>query len=450
MEKNYIYILSELEKAGFEAYIVGGCVRDMCLEKVPYDFDITTNALPEQIMQVFADKRVILTGLKHGTVTVMHNGEAFEITTFRVDGEYSDSRRPDSVAFTSSLKEDLARRDFTVNAMAMDRKGNVYDYYNGKSDIDKHIIRCVGDPDKRFTEDALRILRAVRFSSVLGFDIEEKTAESALKLKKRLDFVSAERIRTELIKTLCGKNIVDVMLKYREIIAQIIPEIRECFDFEQYSKYHRYDVYEHIARATGNISVDNPNCDILRTALLFHDIGKPSVFRLDENGKGHFGGHAQVSADMAYKIMQRLKFDNKTIDTVYTLIANHGDIFDFTSSGSDTMPKNEIKHMISEIGAERFFLLLELKKADNSAKNDFVLDENNKIDRIAETARKLIADNCCMSLAQLDVRGNDISAIGFRGQEIGKCLKKLLDMVMNEEIENKHDILIKCAEEMRK
>lgn len=448
MEKNYIYILSELEKAGFEAYIVGGCVRDLCIGNQPHDFDITTNALPEQIIQVFADKKVILTGLKHGTVTVIHNGETFEVTTFRIDGKYSDSRRPDSVKFTSSLKEDLARRDFTMNAMAMDKNGTLYDYHNGKSDIENHVIRCVGSPEMRFTEDALRILRAVRFSAVLGFDIEEKTAESAIELKKRLGHVSAERIRTELVKTLCGKNVVDVMLKYREIIAQIIPEMRECFDFNQYSKYHKYDVYEHIVRALGSVPVDSPDCEILRTALLFHDIGKPAVCRIDEKGKGHFSGHAKVSADIACDIMHNLKFDNKTVETVRTIIANHGDVFDFNNS--DTIPENHIKRMIHEIGEERFFLLLELKKADNLAKHDFVLDENKLIDNIAETARKLIADNCCMSLAQLDINGNDVSAIGFKGHEIGECLNSLLYMVMDGEIENKHDILIKTAKELQK
>lgn len=445
IDKKCLYILRKLESAGFQAYIIGGCVRDMIMEREVHDFDITTDALPEQIIDVFADKRVIPTGIKHGTVTVMHENEPFEITTFRIDGKYSDSRRPDSVEFTSSLREDCARRDFTMNAIAMDCNGNIYDFFGGVSDIENHIIRCVGKPEQRFTEDALRILRAVRFSSVLGFDIESDTAEYALKLKERLNLVSAERIRSELIKLICGKNSVDIMLKYREIIGQIIPEINVCFKFSQHSPYHKYDVYEHIVRAVGNAPFHN---ELLRTALLFHDIGKPKTFRLDENGRGHFKGHAGVSAEIAREIMRRLKFDNRTVDTVCILIAMHSDTFNFGGDDRKSMPINEIKRIISKIGAENFFLLLELKKADNSAKNDFVLDENNEIDRIAEIAHRLIAENCCMSLTQLAVNGNDLKSIGFKGRAVGECLNRLLDKVMDGELENNHDELIKSAREM--
>lgn len=445
IDKKCLYILRKLESAGFQAYIIGGCVRDMIMEREVHDFDITTDALPKQIIDVFADERVIPTGMKHGTVTVIHENEPFEITTFRIDGEYSDSRRPDSVEFTSSLREDCARRDFTINAIAMDCNGNIYDFFGGVSDIRNHIIRCVGNPEQRFTEDALRILRAVRFSSVLCFDIEPNTAESALKLRKRLDFVSAERIRSELVKLICGENCINVMLKYREIIGQIIPEMNRCFEFNQHSPYHKYNVYEHIVRAVGNAPSDNK---LLRTALLFHDIGKPQTFKPDKNGRGHFKGHAGVSAEIAREIMRRLKFDNKTIDTVCILIAMHGDTFDFGGDNRKSMPISEIKRMISKIGAENFFLLLELKKADNSAKNDFVLDENNVLDRIAETAHRLIDENCCMSLAQLAVNGNDLKSLGFSGRATGECLRKLLDKVIDGELENNHKKLIECAKEM--
>lgn len=439
IDEKCLHILKKLEKSGFEAYIVGGCVRDMIMGREVHDFDITTNALPQQIIDVFADERTIPTGIKHGTVTVMHENEPFEVTTFRIDGEYSDFRRPDNVEFTSSLREDCARRDFTMNAVAMDCNGNISDFFGGIQDIEKHIIKCVGEPEQRFTEDALRILRAVRFSSVLGFDIEKNTSEYALKLRKNLGFVSSERIRSELVKLICGKNCVDVMLNYREIIGQIIPEMNVCFDFSQHSPYHKYSVYEHIVRAVGNAPLDN---ELLRTALLFHDIGKPQTFRLDENGRGHFKGHAGVSADIAREIMRRLKFDNRTIDTVCILIAMHGDKFDFGSGDRDSMPVSEIKRIISKIGAENFFLLLELKKADNSAKNDFVLDENNELERIADTAEKLISENCCMSLAQLEINGNDLKSIGLKGRAIGECLNSLLEKVMDGEIENNHNELI--------
>lgn len=445
IDEKCLYILKKLESAGFRAYIVGGCVRDMIMGREISDFDITTDALPEQIVKTFADERVIPTGIKHGTVTVMYCNEPFEITTFRIDGEYSDSRRPDNVEFTTSLREDCARRDFTMNALAMDCNGDIYDYFGGMDDAKNHIIRCVGDPEQRFTEDALRILRAIRFASVLGFEIEQSTAESALQLRQRLDFISAERIRTELVKLICGENCVEVMLKYHEIIEQIIPELGKCFNFSQYSPYHKYDVYGHIIRAVGNAPSDN---ELLRIALLFHDIGKPDTFRLDKNGRGHFKGHAGASAEIALKIMKRLKFDNKTIDTACTLIAMHGDKFDFGGDDRENMPVSEIKHIISKIGAENFFLLLELKKADNSAKNDFVLDENNIIDKIAETAHRLVAENCCMSLTQLAVNGNDLKSIGFRGREIGECLNGLLDKVMDGELENIHGELLNSAREM--
>lgn len=444
IDEKCLYILRKLEKSGFEAYIIGGCVRDMIMGRQVNDFDITTNALPEQIIEVFADEKTIPTGIKHGTVTVMYENEPFEVTTFRIDGEYSDCRRPDSVEFTSSLREDCARRDFTMNAIAMDCNGNISDFFGGIQDIEKRIIRCVGDPEQRFMEDALRILRAVRFSSTLEFDIEENTAEFALKLRKNLDFVSAERIRAELIKLICGKNCIDVMLNYREIIGQIIPEMNICFGFSQHSPYHRYSVYEHIVRAIGNA----PDSEILRTALLFHDIGKPQTFRLDENGRGHFKGHAEVSANIAREIMRRLTFDNKTIDTACTLIAMHGDKFNFGGDDRKSMPIGDIKRMISKIGAENFFLLLKLKKADNSAKNDFVLDENNELDRIAEVAEKLIAEKCCMSLAQLEINGNDLKSVGLKGRAIGECLNNLLDKVMGDEIENNYNKLIEYAKEM--
>lgn len=444
IDEKCLYILRKLEKSGFEAYIIGGCVRDMIMGRQVNDFDITTNALPEQIIEVFADEKTIPTGIKHGTVTVMYENEPFEVTTFRIDGEYSDCRRPDSVEFTSSLREDCARRDFTMNAIAMDCNGNISDFFGGIQDIEKRIIRCVGDPEQRFMEDALRILRAVRFSSTLEFDIEENTAEFALKLRKNLDFVSAERIRAELIKLICGKNCIDVMLNYREIIGQIIPEMNICFGFSQHSPYHRYSVYEHIVRAIGNA----PDSEILRTALLFHDIGKPQTFRLDENGRGHFKGHAEVSANIAREIMRRLTFDNKTIDTACTLIAMHGDKFNFGGNDRKSMPVGDIKRMISKIGAENFFLLLKLKKADNSAKNDFILDENNELDRIAEVAEKLIAENCCMSLAQLEINGNDLKSVGLKGRAIGECLNNLLDKVMGDEIENNYNKLIEYAKEM--
>lgn len=443
-----IYILSALEKSGFQAYIVGGCVRDMIMGRSVHDFDITTDALPNQIIEIFSEDKIIPTGVKHGTVTVLHKGEAFEITTFRVDGSYTDLRRPDTVSFTSSLKEDLARRDFTMNAVAMNLSGKIFDFFGGISDIENKLIRCVGKPEQRFSEDALRILRAIRFASILNFEIESETAESAIKLKDRLDFISAERIKSEFVKLLCGENAVDTLLKYREIIGQIVPEIKDCFNFSQHSKYHKYDVYEHIARAVGMIPADSENVEILRIALFFHDIGKPSTFSLDENGRGHFKGHAGKSAEIAEKVMHRLKFDNRTVDIVCTIISHHSDNFDFGDEDRKSMPLSEIKRMISKIGADRFFLLLELKKADNSAKHDFVLHENNEIENISKTAQRLINENCCIKISQLEINGNNLIQLGFRGREIGRCLETLLENVIDGNIENNYSELMKFAKEM--
>ncbi len=441
LEKKCCDILSILEKAGFSAYIVGGCVRDTLMGIPIHDYDITTNALPQQIIEVFSDHKVIPTGIKHGTVTVFHNDEPFEITTFRIDGEYTDSRRPNSVTFTVSLREDLARRDFTMNAIAMDLNGNIYDPFGGEDDIRNGIIRCVGNPTERFTEDALRILRAIRFSSVLGFDIEEKTAEAIHSLKSRLDNISAERISVELMKLLGGRNCVSVLLEYRDIIGQIIPELIPAFDLDQHSPYHKYDVYEHIVRAVNAVPTDIEGADILRLTMLLHDVGKPVCFKLDENGRGHFKGHAKVGAEMSKDILHRLKFDNKTINTVHDIIYRHSDKIE---------SEKQIKRIINQIGFEKFLLLIEAKKADNKAKHSFVLAEIDEFDSYSHTARHLMAENACMSISALAVNGTDLMEIGYTGKEIGVCLNNILELVIDEKIENNREKLLKYAQEMRK
>ncbi len=432
---DYAYLLEKLESAGFEAYIVGGCVRDRLLGRTINDYDITTNALPEEIMSVFAELKVAPTGLKHGTVTVIYNDMPFEVTTFRVDGSYSDSRRPDSVRFTSSLEEDLARRDFTVNAMAMDVRGTLHDPFGGQDDLRARLIRAVGDPEKRFREDALRILRAVRFSAVLGFDIEEHTSAAALELRGLLDIISRERCRDELSKMIMGGDFAETALKYRDIIAQVIPEFCACFDFEQRSRYHKYNVYEHIVRAVEAA----PHDATIRTAMLFHDICKPQMFTLDENGVGHFKGHAEVSARAAEVIMRRLHWDNAMISDVCSIIERHSD--KLTS-------EKQLKRLISKLGEENYFRLLEAKKADNLAKNEFVLDENKWFDECAELGRKFLSGNDCMSLKKLAVNGTDIMALGAEGKQIGDCLRTLLDLVMDGELPNEREALLSRAREV--
>lgn len=428
-------ILERLENCGYEAYTVGGCVRDAIMGRSAHDTDITTNAVPEQVMEAFSGYKVIPTGLKHGTVTILKNGVPYEITTYRIDGEYKDSRRPESVEFTASLTEDLARRDFTMNAIAMDRHGNIADPFCGQADIENKIIRCVGDPEQRFTEDALRIIRAVRFASQLGFTIEEKTAEAVHSMRARLKNISAERIRSELDKLLCGKNCIDVLLEYSDIITTIIPEFEPSIGFDQHSPYHKYNVWEHTVRAIGSAPADNVK---LRTALLFHDIAKPACATFDENGRGHFKKHALVGAEMTQKIMKDMKYDGDTMSYAVMLIARHSKkIFD----------RIAVKKMMADIGDNLFFELMEMKKCDNLAKNDFVLDENELFDRLMDEGRSIIENNECRGLRHLAVNGKDMTELGLKGREVGDALNELLVLVLEEKLHNIKDDLLNYAKQ---
>lgn len=417
-------LLKRLEDAGFEAYYVGGCVRDHLMGRAVHDVDITTNALPEQTAAVFEGYKVIPTGIKHGTVTVLAGGTPYEITTYRVDGSYSDSRRPDSVEFTPDIVQDLARRDFTMNAIAMDIRGNIVDPFGGRGDIEHSLIRCVGEPEKRFTEDALRIMRGIRFASQLGFGIEEKTAQAIIDMRGRLSIISRERVREELDKLLCGKDCGKVLTDYRVIIAEIIPEMVACFGFDQFSRYHKYDVYEHIVKAVTSAPQDQL---ILRRALLLHDIAKPQMFTLDENGVGHFKGHAKVSAEMAKEILTRLRFDNRTIALTSQLIAHHSD---------KIHSERQIRLMVSEFGIETFLMLMDFKKYDNCGKNDFVLNENEEFDRFKVIAREFADSGECITLSQLALSGSDLTELGFRGREIGTALAQLHSLVISGDLPN--------------
>lgn len=424
-------LLRGLIDAGFEAYYVGGCVRDMLMGKAPHDIDITTNALPEQIMQVFSGYTVIPTGLKHGTVTVLSDGKPYEITTFRVDGDYSDSRRPDSVTFTTNIIDDLARRDFTMNAIAMDIGGNIIDPYNGVEDIKNHIIRCVGDPEKRFREDALRIMRAIRFASQLGFDIENDTADAVRRQVNSLSAISRERIRDELDKLICGVNCVDVLLNFSSVITAVIPEFAPCIGFDQRSDFHIYDIWEHTVRAMAAAPADDIR---LRRSLLFHDIAKPDCCTTDANGKCHFKGHAELSAVKAAEIMRRLRYDRKSITETSILIDFHRE---------KIRKKPESKRIISRIGEELFFKLVELKKCDNSAKRAFSLKENIKLDRAAQEAREYLAAGECCTITQLAIDGKSLMEMGFQGKKIGDILDEILELVIDEKLPNERESMIK-------
>lgn len=427
------FALNKLERAGYEAYIVGGCVRDILRGETPSDYDITTSAEPEQTKVVFSGERIIETGLKHGTVTLLKEDTPLEITTYRIDGDYTDNRRPDSVRFTKTLTEDLARRDFTVNAMAYSPKTGITDAFGGEEDLKKGIIRCVGDANRRFNEDALRIMRAIRFASVLDFEIEQKTKESIFKNKNLLKNISVERIAVELLKLLSGKNARKVILDYFEVLEVILPEISGMKGFDQKSRWHVYDILNHTALAVEK----SPETLVLRLAALLHDCGKVDSFTVDERGVGHFYGHPEVSYEKAKTALARLKFDNATTAAVLTLIKYHDMPIEPT--------KPAVKKVLKLLGADLFFKLLDIKRADNLAQNlELTKDVLKTIDNIENIAKEIIKNNECFCLKTLAVTGADLINIGIpTGKELGEKLEFLLDAVINERAENKKEELLK-------
>lgn len=430
LPENASNIIAALERAGFEAYVVGGCVRDGCLGRAPKDWDICTSALPEQVEAVFEGERVLETGIKHGTVTVMM-GEPIEITTFRLDGKYVDSRRPESVTFTTDLEADLARRDFTVNAMAYSPRTGLIDPFGGRGDIEKGLIRAVGDPRERFREDALRILRALRFSVVLGFDIDGETGSAMLERRSLLGRISAERVRDELIKTVRGGKVKPAFMRFREIIAEVLPELRPCFDFEQRTVHHRYDVYEHILTAVDACETD---AAAVKLALLLHDAAKPPMFRF-KDGSAHFKGHPAVGAEMADRALRRLKLDNKTRITARELIRFH----DVRLKGG--MP--QILKILSVLGEENTALLFPVMRADALAQSEYKREEKLAlINAGEENFRLALQKGLCFRVGDLNADGNDAAALGLGGRMIRAALRCALNGVMCGKAENEKEALI--------
>ncbi|MHC1721696.1 MAG: CCA tRNA nucleotidyltransferase [Aminipila sp.] len=428
-------IINRLEESGFEAYAVGGCIRDSLMDGKPNDWDICTSARPEQVINCFEDYHVIETGVKHGTLTVRLNGQSYEITTYRIDGEYLDNRRPENVQFVDSLREDLARRDFTINAMAYNSGKGLADYYGGCNDLKDGIIRCVGKADERFKEDALRIIRALRFASVLGFSIEKETSESIHRNKLLLDRIARERINVELGKLLCGKGVHDILKKYSDILAVIIPEIEPMIGFQQNNPHHRYDVWEHTITAVEN-SKSEP---IVRLAVLLHDIGKPECFTCDRQGIGHFYSHGEFGAKIAEKILKMLKFDNQTISNVCQLIKYHD---------ADISENSKfIKKWLNKIGPTQFDRLLLVKEADVMGQSDYLRDKKlKKLENIQSNLRQILEEKQCFSLRDLAVNGKDLIEIGIEdGRKTGEMLNWLLEQVMENQLENRKDILINVA-----
>jgi tRNA nucleotidyltransferase (CCA-adding enzyme) len=430
-------IIHSLQNNGYEAFLVGGCVRDSILNRPIHDYDITTSATPYEMMKVFKDKRIIETGLQHGTITIVIDGEGYECTTYRIDSNYSDSRRPDSVTFTRSLEEDLKRRDFTINAMAYNDEVGLIDPFNGMEDIKYHKIRCVGRAKDRFSEDALRILRAIRFASQLGFVLKSDTDWNISKMYKNLENISIERINSEFCKIAASSGFCVQMVLYYEVFSLFIPEIKDMFGFQQNNPYHMYDVWNHTVHAIEYCESDDL---VTRLAVFFHDIGKPHCYQDGEDGIRHFKGHGRVSADMTDKIMKRLRFDNDTREKVVELVYYHDATFE--------MGKKYVKRWLNKIGEEQFGRLLNVRRADIKAQADINQETRlQKIDNIEYILEEVLQDDECFSLKDLAVNGKDLITIGYKpGKEIGEVLNNLLDSVISGEYKNEKEKLLEIAE----
>lgn len=489
------WILHTLEIKGFEAYIIGGCVRDMLLSlqiqgnftKQIKDFDICTNATPQQMIEVFKPYHLIPTGLKHGTMSLaLHkkhikkiessfassgysllkkllcnelNAESkrlkiildfllerqekqseyilFEITTFRSDGKYSNNRSPDGVEFVSDLQSDVKRRDFTINAIAYNKK--IIDYVGGLEHLRDKKIACVGEAELRFSEDALRILRALRFAATIGFSIESSTREAIFKCKNLLKNISFERIKIEFDKLLCGKYASEILSEYREIISEIIFELKPTFNFNQHNKYHHLDVWEHTLLAIKH----SPKLAILRWVALLHDIGKPSTFSLDSDGVGHFYTHALISRQIAQSILNRLKFDNKSKKIILELIFYHNDFINEN--------KRNVLKRLNKIGLELFILLLAFQKADALAQNpQFASEKLEHLRKLHTLLDEVVESKSAFSLKDLAINGHHLHNMGFCGKEIGQILQLLLKKVMDNELQNDEKLLLQAASELKK
>lgn len=429
--KEVKFLLDQLHQHGWEAYVVGGCVRDSLLGKSPDDWDITTSALPLQTKEALPGIPVLDTGLQHGTVTAILNKKPFEITTYRTDGVYTDHRRPDQVTFTRSLQEDLARRDFTINALAYHPEQGLLDYFGGLEDLRQNILRCVGTPTQRFQEDALRIFRALRFASTLGFSMETATAQAALQQKSLLHHVAAERLQTELKKFLCGSDCEAVLRQFAPVLFEILPELSPMIDCTQHHPYHVYSVWEHTLHAVGAIEAD----PILRLTMLLHDSGKPAVKTTDENGIDHFYGHAASSMEIAESILRRLKFDHHTQERIPLLVKHHD------LPLTPTIPW--IKRKLNRFGTEVFSQLLSIHQADILAQNPALNHRVSMIEECRNLMAEILEQNQCFSIRHLAVNGHDLLDLGIpEGKEIGRILNQLLEAVIDGACENTRPSLL--------
>lgn len=421
--------IAQLEDAGFETWAVGGCVRDSLRGAAPHDWDLCTAARPEQMQAVFAGERVLETGAKHGTLTLLTDGGPLEITTFRADGGYSDGRHPDGVRFVAHIEDDLARRDFTVGAMAWHPERGLCDPFGGLDDLQEGVLRAVGDPDARFQEDALRILRAVRFASQLGFAVEPETAAAMRRQLARLDCVAAERVRAELTGLLCGRFAQRALLAFRDVIGYALPELTPMFDCDQQNPHHKYDVWEHSVRAAGQVPAE----PALRWAMLLHDCGKPACKTVDERGVGHFYGHPKASRAIAEPLLRRLRFSAEETGRILLLVEQH----DRPLGDSPKL----VRRRLCQIGEARFRDLLALKKGDAVGQGTHPEDVA-WLCGIAQLLEEVLAADACFSLRQLAVNGNDMVSLGLSGPAVGEMLRALLDAVIDGQADNTRDALL--------
>ncbi len=427
--------INRLKEGGYDAYLVGGCVRDLVMGLDHGDLDICTSARPEEIKMAFSDCKTIDTGIKHGTVTVLADDTPIEITTFRSERDYSDSRHPDSVSFIKSLDEDVRRRDFTINALACDENGGIIDICGGLEDIRQGLIRCVGDPDERFREDALRIMRAVRFSSRLGFKIEDKTREAMLRNLPGLQKISKERILSELKGILCGDGAGRVMREYPEVFFEVIPELRPMWKFDQHNRHHCYDVWEHTAYAVDGV----PKDPLLRMTMLLHDIGKPKSFFIGDDGTGRFLKHPIYGRDISDEVLRRMGCDNDSRELIVSLVEAH-DL-------RPTLSRNFARRCLNKWGREKMRLLFIVVRADICAQSEWKKAEKlQTLKSFEDIVRSVIEEMDCVSLSDLAVNGDDLISLGYReGAEIGETLNELLSMVMDDELPNEKNALLEYA-----
>ena len=433
LPNNVLKIIESLNRNNYECFVVGGCVRDMLLGNPPKDYDLTTNAKPNEILEVFKDYKTFDAGIKHGTISVVIDNEVFEITTYRIDGDYLDSRHPENVVFTDAIEKDLSRRDFTVNAMAYSPQTGLVDYYGGVDDIKYKAIRCVGEPDIRFREDALRILRALRFASVYNFSIEFNTYNAIMNNKNLLNNISKERISSELTKIICGESCDYILRRFKEVFAVVIPEISSMFHFEQNNPHHNKTLWKHTVSSVKNIDND----EVLRMTMLLHDIGKPLAEKMDKKGVSHYNGHEKISSTMSERILKRLRFSNSFINQVVLLIKYH-------DVGIST-DKFSIKKMLNIMGKENFSLLLKVRYADIMAQSYYQREEKlSEYNQVKELFNEIISNKECYQISDVAVNGKTLLENGITdGKAIGEKLDYLLNLVMREECKNTEEELLK-------